>query len=219
MTTQSSNTTPLEYADPSVNRPTFDLYRGATACGALPLISGVAIFSLWFITRWPLLELAGMLTIMLGLAAFVAGCTMLLLYVRARLRAGVESPRRVLGRTALAGLLLLANFPAALACFEAAWFLQTQYTLVVTNAGTVTVNSFIVTGPGINHEFGPLPPRTSAKRRFHIATDGTLTFSMTVGQTASTGDLAGYITNGMGAETIVTINGSNVMVREPWNSK
>lgn len=202
----------LQYAAPAVHRPKFDLYRAAVGCGAVPLITGVSVFSLWYISGWDWLEGVGVLVILAGLAAFAAGCVMLVLYVRARFRAGVEEPKRILARACIAGVLLLSNFPVAFACFEAAWFLETRYTLTVTNAGSVKVDSFIVSGPGISHEFGPLLPGGSASHRFHVTADGELTSSMTIGQTVSTDVVDDYVTHNVGVNTRVTINGSKVAV-------
>lgn len=213
MTTDATHLPPLQYANPSVLRPKFDLYRATVACGAVPLITGGAVFTLWYATRWRWLQELGLFVIFAGTVAFAAGCAMLLLHVRSRVRTAIERPTRFLARAALATILLLVNFPVAFVCCRVAWFLESQHAIAVTNAGSATIDSFIVTGPGINHEFGPIQPGNTSNHAFQVTTDGELTFSMTVGQTASSGIVEGYVTNDLGGDTRVTVNATNVTVR------
>jgi hypothetical protein len=88
-------------------------YRTAILCGACPLVTGVAIFLLWLVTRWDLLMVIGMLVIPAGFLSFLAGSGALSGYLSEARRAS-ELSRRTARRRALgAGLLLLVNFPAA----------------------------------------------------------------------------------------------------------
>ena len=183
----------------------------ANCCGALPLVVGCGVFSLWLLTGYHGLEQLGALTILVGVILFFVGAICLVADV-SQAQAGVSRPGRNWKR-ARAAALLLANFPVAVAIVGAAANIQSRVTVVVQNAGTTTIDSFVVAAPGVSREVGPIPPGASRRTRFTASTDGSVDFTMVRGNTKSTGTAIGYVTKGAGGSGTVVVNGSSVTVK------
>jgi len=133
------------------------LIEAAILCGAVPLLAGTLIYVTWRFTRSDALMSAGMITIAVGLLAFVGGAVCLL---RQPWHAdGDRAARRRLrfqGIFALA--LLLINFPAAAFYTLSAIDVETRYTVCVHNGSDRPIESLVVTGPGVRVELGPIGP-------------------------------------------------------------
>jgi hypothetical protein len=134
-------------------------FLAAILCGALPLILGMTIYSLWRATGADWLMLAGLLNIGLGCLLLGAGSLCLALYAR-RARAAAIPAWRI--RVFAAGALLLLNFPAAAMLVVQAETVRTTFTVTVVNRSSLAHEALTVTGPADHFELGTvrveLPP-------------------------------------------------------------
>lgn len=183
----------------------FKFLAAAIACGAIPLTLGTLIYWTWRTTRWEWLPGAGLYTILAGLVLFAAGVICLAVYM---VREGrVERTRRVpLGLQGLiVGGLLVVNFPAAAFYANSAIDLMVQCRIHIINESGKAVNSFLLTGPGVDTEAGPIPQagRTQCYLDFHG--DGPLNFSAKQQDFQFQGQLAEYVTGGWGGEITVKL--------------
>jgi hypothetical protein len=180
-------------------------YRVALACGLVPLLVGVAIFSLWLITRWQWLMLAGMVTIYGGVALFCIGFVALAVYCWSALRLPDVSGKRLLFSTLGCAATLLSNFAVAAGIIVAAITIETRYTVVVHNASGRPLEHVRVFGGGCDCYIGSIPPSGTTQRSFWVNCDGSLEFSASSGTTTHSQIIEGYVTNGMGGRVVVTI--------------
>lgn len=165
------------------------LLRSAIALGASPLIIGSLVYFLWRLTRWDWLALMGLLTILIGIFCFIAGAVCLILHLKRKARATGISPISAL----LIGGLLIANFPAAVFYAHSAIEISTRYTVRVYNDSNYTIDSFIILGPGVEVEIGPIASGHNAIQHNHITTDGSLNFTARQQEVNFNGELESYV--------------------------
>jgi hypothetical protein len=177
----------------------------ALAFGTIPLIVGSAIYFAFRATRLDWLPIAGYFSILAGLAFFVVGIACLIAY--AYRQRGVD------GRTLLVGLLLLFNFPAAAFYALSGFALITQYVVTVVNESDATIDDFVVDGPGVQVELGPIQVGESKQCRVFFDADGTLMFNARQQQLRFDGEIEGYVTGNLGGMATVRIKpGGNFTV-------
>ena len=179
----------------------------ALFCALLPLVTGTAIFFAWLWLRWDGFEVAGMVTIFAGVVLFVVGGICLLVHNAKR---GSSTPTGFWQSpkvSVVACLLLFLNFPVAAVYTTAAIDFKYRFYVTVQNAGNQQIESFVVTGGGVEIEFGPIAPNTTVRRSFNIAHEGELLFRTTSDGIESTGIVYEYIweTN-LGGRRRVLIN-------------
>lgn len=174
------------------------LLKSAIVLGASPLLVGTLIYVMWRYTQWEWLEAAGGLTILVGLVAFYRGASALCRHLWFESRAQLISSRTLFLQAVVVGSLLLANFPVAGYFALSAVAVSMQYTVRVYNKSDQTIDSFIVTGPGVRIELGPIASGQYTRRDILIQTDGTLEFTARQQELEFKGELEGYITGGMG---------------------
>ena len=174
------------------------LYKSAIVLGASPLLVGTLIYVMWRYTQWEWLEAAGGLTILFGFVAFCMGASALCRHLWFESRAQQISSRTLLLQAVVVGSLLLANFPLAGYFALSAVAVSMQYTVRVFNKSDQTIDSFIVTGPGVQVELGPIASGQHTRRDLLIQTDGTLEFTARQQELEFKGQLEGYVTGGMG---------------------
>ncbi|NOX54518.1 MAG: hypothetical protein GXP27_08780 [Planctomycetes bacterium] len=180
-------------------------YRIALICGACPLTFGVAIFLLWLLTRWQWLMTAGVYTICGGLVAIVAGVVALAFFYEAASQTPTISRRRLCLSVAVCASLFLSNFLVAGGIIAAVIAIETCYTVVVHNSSTERLEDVRVFGGGCDEWLGAIPPGGTARASFWVQHDGVLRFrARSAAKTYS--ETIGYVTNGMGGHTIVTVN-------------
>ncbi|MGW8257748.1 MAG: hypothetical protein ACWGMZ_09715 [Thermoguttaceae bacterium] len=193
-------------------------YRVALACGVLPLLVGVSIFLLWVSTGWQWLVVAGIVTLCGGVAIFLVGIIALTWYCWLALHTLDISKRRTWLSTFACAGLLLSNFPVAGGIIVAAIAIETRYTVVVHNTLQQPLDDVRVFGGGCEVTFGAISPGGVVRRSFWIHQDGTLEFRAVSNATTYAQTIDGYVTNGMGGYTTVTVkpdgtvsvcNGSN----------
>ena len=104
-----------------------------------------------------------------------------------------------------AALLLIANFPTAGGVVAAVMALQTCYVVVVENHSASALDAVRVTGGGCEAGFGRIAPGRTRRRWFWIQRTGELTLRATRDGTPVIRMVDGYVTGGMGARTVATV--------------
>ena len=179
--------------------------KSAAVLGAVPLLVGTLIYGTWRLSRWHWLETAGLFTIPIGFAAFVAGTVALLRYLWRESRVQRTTGGSLWLQGLLVGGLLLANFPAAAFFTLSAIDVSTRYTVRVHNASDRPIESLVVTGPGVRVELGPIAPGQRTRRHIHFRGDGPLDFSARQQELQFGGQLEGYVTHGWGGDKSIRI--------------
>jgi hypothetical protein len=141
----------------------------------------------------------------LGLIAVVAGAIALgrYLWQERRVERGRRCPLWL--QALLVGGLLVANFPAAVFFGLSAVDIMTRYTLRVCNDSDRTIESFVVTGPGVREELGPIAPGRKAQRHIDVTGDGSLEFSARQQDVQFGGTAEGYVTPNLGGDTTIRV--------------
>ncbi len=186
------------------------LLKSAIILGAAPLLVGTLIYCTWRLVRWDWLETAGLLTLVLGFVAFVAGTIALIghLWLESRAKRTPGSPLWLRG--ALVGCLLLANFPAALFFGSSAQIIKNPYIVRVFNDSDQPVESLVVTGPGVRIELGPVAPGSHVEKYFYPRGEGSLELSARQMGVQIDGQVDSYVTTGAGADINIRIKPSGL---------
>jgi hypothetical protein len=182
------------------------LFRIAIYCALLPLVTGILIFAAWILSGWQWLMLAGLYTIVGGIVCFFVGCIVLNVHVVRAFRRAPQSRRSTKRAGTLVGILLLSNFPIAILCAWTALSIDGAYLVTVVNTSGSPLDSFVLSGPGLSVELGPLAPGDRARHLCRLNGDGGIDFSATLrGNAAFTGTVDGYVFGG--ADKVVTVTG------------
>ncbi|MFN4874567.1 MAG: hypothetical protein ACK5JP_12215 [Akkermansiaceae bacterium] len=186
------------------------LLKCSIALGASPLIIGTLIYFAWRLTRWRWLEMMGLMTILIGLIVFLVGAVCLILHLKSESRTGRTSPLNAL----LVGGLLFANFPLAAVYTASAIDISTRFTVRVYNDSYLPIESFVILGPGIQTEIGPIAPGKKAVQHNYPTTDGSLRFTAQQQKINFEGELEGYVTNGIGGDKTVRIKENGYLIKD-----
>lgn len=92
--------------------------------------------------------------------------------------------------------------------------IETQYTVIVLNDSDQAIESFVLSGPAVQVELGPIAARRKVRRRFRFSQDGELIFYARQDGVPFNGVVDRYVTNDMGGRTIVRVKGKGVYVVE-----
>ena len=95
-------------------------------------------------------------------------------------------------------ILLLVNFPAALACIWIAGDLISSIKIHFMDESTTVVEDLHITWPGGEQRIGDLAPDDTARISFLVSGDGTVDFTARQGGEPCEGNLIGYVTSNMG---------------------
>ena len=203
-------------ATTTTRRSNPDHIRSAFVCGLVPLITGTSVFLLWVLTRWDWLYGAGMLTIIAGIFVFLFGVACLAASRFDSPSGEVGRSRRESLRRIMALLILLINFPVAASIVVAVETIRTRYVVTIVNHGPERLDNVVVSGGGVEIEFGSVAPGATAERWFHIRTDGELVFHARRNGEEIQGSIEGYVTPGMGDDMRLTFapDGSFTVVDE-----
>jgi hypothetical protein len=180
-------------------------FKSAIILGAAPLLAGTLIYATWRLTQWHWLEIAGLLNILFGFAAFVAGSVAPARHLRSEWRVGDATRGRLWLQALSVGGLLLVNFPAAAFFALSAIDVETRYKVRVSNDSNRPIESLIVAGPGVRVELGPIAPGQLTRRNIHFDGDGTLDFLARQQQTQFGGQLEGYVTGGWNGDKTIRV--------------
>lgn len=190
----------------------------ALACGALPLLAGIATFVAWVYTRADWLPPAGVVVMGVGVVLFLVGIGALIRHVRSARRTA-DAPRRPrMLAVVLIGGLLFVNFPAAAVLTYLVLAIESSYTVVVCNQTGCELTDVRVEGGGCNADFGSIAPGDSERRVFWVRHDGHLELTAREGAHTRSKIIDEYVTNSLGGHTTVTIhpNGGSAVVRRKW---
>lgn len=179
------------------------LLKTAIACGAVPLATGTLIYLAWWFTRWDALPGFGLLNIFCGLVLSFVGVICLAGYLINE-RRSVPRASLVVQALLVSGLLLV-NYPAAAFYALSAIDLMGRCTVHIANESDTTIESLILIGPGVKVEAGPVQPGGNTSRTLDFVGDGTLDFSAKQQNASFKGQLAGYVTGGIGGEIVVRV--------------
>ena len=178
----------------------------AIACGVLPLLAGIMSLIVFLqsdpssgeVEGW--MDL-GVTILMVGLALFSAGLVTLGVYVVKAGRSGV--PKRDLAQNAILTLILLmANFPAALACIWVAGDALNRVHISFVNESDMSVEELTISWPGGSQDIKELGPRGRAELSFYVGGEGEVSFSARQGDERCEGVLIGYVTPNLAGESL-----------------
>jgi hypothetical protein len=185
----------LDYAGPSTSSSPWGnwlMYRVVLVMGIAPTIFGTLVFAVWVITRNERLFPVGEQTINVGTVIVAIGGVLLVVFAVREWFAHYTRKRWIIRRLLWGGLVLLMNFPLAAAYIGITLYLMSFATVTVVNAGSKTVESFVVKGAGVNVEMGPIRPGGSVTRQYRIGQDSAVTFLGRKGERKLTGVIDGY---------------------------
>jgi hypothetical protein len=142
-----------------------------------PLVVGVSIFFLWWLTRFGIFEFLGFLTVLGGLVSVFLAFILAIGYTVEAFKAR-ESAVKVTMRVLFVLTAIAVNFPAAWACLAGRHYIDSFYILTIDNKSSETILQVTISGCGINKSIGPILPNSKNSIKFHVVTDGQLTFSV-----------------------------------------
>ena len=185
--------------------------RVAVACGVLPLTVGVGTLFAFLQSEVSPSEMegwvgAGVSILTAGLCLFFVGALALGVYLVKGRSSGV-SGRDLAQNAILTLILLLANFPAALACIWVAGEAFSRVHLSLVNESNSTVEELHITWPGGEQHIGDLGTQDSAELSFHVSSDGAVDFTAQQAGAPCEGKLIGYVTSNMGETMRVVFTG------------
>jgi hypothetical protein len=211
--TGSESVSSLEYAAPRIGRARASLYPAIIFLGAAPLVVGVSILILYWITRWDWLMGAGFYTLGGGAICFFGGVICLLIFWFQESRSKQRPPGEVRKKVGLAALLLASNWPVAFVCVAVGVAAMTRVTVTVINEGDAPIESFVVTAPGFSQELGPVAPGKKAKCVVRATNEGALEFAAKSGGVTTTASGA-YVGDFSGGDYEVTVSGGKIVSRK-----
>jgi hypothetical protein len=138
----------------------------------------------------------GLLNILMGLFLFLVGISSLLRY---------QSIKGDDWRGLLVGGLLFLNFPLAAFYLLSAVAHMSDCMVQIVNESGAPVESFVIKGPGVDVEAGPIRLGGRARRFLSFHGDGTLDYSLRQQELDLGGQLSEYVTGGMVGELSVNI--------------
>ncbi len=116
------------------------LLQAAYLLSAIPLLVGTWIFFRWLITRQEWLQVAGFITICLGLVAVFSAFICLKMHNDLQWDDTPEKARRIRRNTWLVRTLMVSNFVLALVYMEAAFHAGSGYKVVIINETAKTID-------------------------------------------------------------------------------
>jgi hypothetical protein len=172
-------------------------------CGCVPLGTGVAVFRAWEDSRWDPLELAGIVIIVLGVLATIAGA---FYFVKDKQQQTSWSPASLMRATLAVGFLI-ACYPAAVWVMIEAADIMTSFGIEIRNESTETLTSCRLIGRGMDAEVGPVAPGESTTRRVEIQTERARRCLVTTSTGARHRVLvSGYVTPNGGGDARLTFD-------------
>ena len=83
---------------------------------------------------------------------------------------------------------------------------QLRYKLRVVNQSGIPIESFLVSGPGIRLDLGPIASNGQVLHRLDFSSDGSLHFSAELGDKKFSDEIEGYVTGNLGGNTTIKIH-------------
>lgn len=180
-------------------------YWIAQACGILPLITGTGIFTAWVLLHHDWLLYAGVLAVPGLLLLILLGFFAIGVFIR-RARNGKQP---YIGRSLLATLIILLNFPAGVGFAYLALEIKTTYVVTIENSSRQEINAIMIIDPSGKEFLAPaLLPQEQAQHNLHFDGEGQVKFQYQFANTIKSDILFGYITSNMGGQAHVIIDSS-----------
>jgi hypothetical protein len=193
-------------------------YLIALLCWAFPMLAGVTAFLAWLNSGSMDWWTVGMLVIVTGSVLFVVGVSALIASILKDRRESSVMPRRRWWPNLLCAGLLFSNFPLALVIAGAVFEIETRYTVVVNNDSPLLWEDVHVFGGGIRSATVTLPPGGTTTFEVWPETDGELRLRARSGERGHSALVAGYVTNMLGGDAVVTIlPDGTISVEHPEN--
>jgi hypothetical protein len=147
------------------------LYRLCLLCGIGPLIAGLGILALYWLTDLSVLPILGLLTLLVGGTMVFAGFVMNVIYLSQARRATIDRAASI-RRGSISLLILAMNIPAAIFCVIAGVSFSTRVQFVVENQGTSTIDGGTLLHSNQTGIFGKIAPGTTASAYLRIDNSG-----------------------------------------------
>ncbi len=153
------------------------VYRLAMACGLIPLVLGLSIFGVWVFTRAAFFQTLGLITFALGVISFFIGAYALLRYRHLAKRNPYNTPQQVLRASWQCWLVLLINFPIAVAILNGASAIESCYTVVASNKSNLAFEDIQISGGGYNETLGNIGSGEKTHYRLFFNNEGMVEIS------------------------------------------
>ena len=191
------------------------LHRSSILFGVAPLIIGAGVFALWYFTKADVLMLVGIGTIVGGLVAVLVAAICLVIYLY-RETQRKTSAKTLLQEGLLSGSIIIVNFPLAFILVFSAITIITTYTITIRNKSSSMISKITITAPGVRRIVEQIPPNDEVTQKFKFWSDGVLRFSGVQNENEFIGTIEGYVTSGMGGESIIMIknNGKYEVIKD-----
>lgn len=178
-------------------------HKMSLACGLVPMLCGVLIFTGWLITRADWLVIAGLANISGGFLLFLCGLLFIGAFIRSEHKVGNGFP---LNKSLIALGILLFNFPLAAMALYAAEYLMGTSTLSIKNDSPYAITDVFLKERDLTYRFPNIPSNEEATQTFHFKYEGSVEFGLTLNGNEKHGILFGYVTGGMGANATMIID-------------
>ncbi|HVS71009.1 MAG TPA: hypothetical protein VHQ47_07130 [Phycisphaerae bacterium] len=187
--------------------------RAAVVCGVVPLVGGLGILGMYWLTENDFWVASGLWGLLVGGGMVVLGLAFLVVWAFAERRAARVVRRRFRWWTLVfTGGLLVANFPVAGGCVIAGIYMATASTVEIVNeTGAVIDRSAIILPDGRRIEGGRIAAGMRVRRRYHMDVDGPVTVWVEQGGKSGSVVAAAYNTSEGHSDSRVTVDSGLVM--------
>lgn len=187
-------------------------YKIALFCGLAPLVIAAIILLGWFFTGSTDILFAGLFNILGGVILFVIGICCLIFYeYQSRKQYQLSAWKKLLKPF----LIMLANFPAAVACVYFVIFMASMSVVSVINQTQEFIPSIEI---NINKKqqkpiIGIMPGETN-KKRIRFKGEGAVNYSFELNGQIKEGVLIGYTSSHSGHNIVMTIASNGAVTVE-----
>lgn len=168
----------------------------------IPLISGIAVFLLFFITDHYVFLMPGFYIFCIGLCCSFIG---ILLSTFSLIKSKIYLYKENKPISIKYLLLNISNFPIALIIAIAWFFVMSTFTTIVLNQSDTVLSGSYILGGGITQNLGDIKPNGIRFSIFTIKQDGTLFFKYKKEGIDKDYLIQGYVTNGQGGRHVIKI--------------
>lgn len=178
-------------------------YWLAIVCGLIPMVLGSAVFAAWLETDSDSLEIVGIVAIYLGLPLFAVGVVALVVFTAAARKSEIAYRRS----TAIALIILVANFPLCVVYVSLAFAMESAHLVTIDNGADVGVGELILSDPaGRQFPVGTVPPGEIRHACLDLAGEGVVRFAFTIDGETREGVLIGYLAAPLGSHATLRVS-------------
>ena len=180
-------------------------YKLSLVSGLVPLCTGILIFLCWLVTRDNRLEMMGAYTISVGLGLFIVGIFCLTIYVIQSRNNGAVGYWK---RSILSLVILVSNFPVAVAIFGAVIYVISISTVTIENRTKTKIKELVLSERNHVYNIGIVLPNEKLEKNYRFQSEGAVHYSFIRDQNKYEGIMFGYVTGGIGSEAIMLVTES-----------